>query len=193
MVKKLSKETEVAIAAAINDAETRTTAEIALVVSPRSDPYQSFLALHGFALGSIGAMALWLYRPALGFPVYFVVQVAVLLIVLFLPPLQQLFLALVPKKVMHHRAARRAFEEFLIASRHMPAQVPVVLLYVSLAEKYVHTVHSRAVSQKIPAAVWDKIVADFTAAMPVKGLDASCLAAVADMAGVLEANFPEPK
>ena len=189
----LSKATKAAVEAAINDAETRTTAEIALVVAPSSDPYQSFLALHGFALGSLAAMVLWACHPALGFPVYFAVQVAVLAIALFVTPLHPLFMKLVPKKVMHHRAARRAFEEFLIASRHMPAPVPVVLFYVSLAEKYVHTVHSRAVSQKIPAAEFDKIIARFTKAMPTQGLDAACLAAVADMARVLEVNFPEPK
>ena len=193
MVSGLSKTAKAAVQAAIDDAETRTTAEIALVVTPSSDPYQSFLALHAFALGSLAAMALWLCYPALGFPVFFILQVAVLVTVFALSPLHPLFMKLVPKKVMHHRVARRAYEEFLIASRHMPAPVPVVLLFVSLAEKYVHVVHSRAVPQKIAAAEWDKIIANFTAAMPQKGVDAACLAAVADMARLLEAHFPEPK
>src|ERR1039458_1313386 len=134
MGKKLSPELKETIAQAIAEAERRTSAEIVLVVLPVSDPYQSHLLSYGLALGSLIGMGLWMEKIVTGFPLLFGIQVASIMAVLFVPLLSNLCLKLVPKRVLYHYAARRACEEYLIISRHVPAEGPVVLLYISLAE-----------------------------------------------------------
>lgn len=190
MVKELSPQLRETIAKAIAEAEQRTSAEIVLVVLPASDAYQSYLMSYGLALGSLIGMGLWLEKIVTGFPLLFGVQVAAIMVMLFVPLLGGLCLKLIPRRVLHHHAARRAFEEYLVVSRHVPAEKPVVLLYISLAERYVHILHSRAVLQKIPNESWEAVIQEFTTLMKKSGLREACVAAVQSITSTLEPHFP---
>ena len=86
----------------------------------------------------------------------------------------------VPEKIQYRRAAHRAFEEYLIVSRHVSAATPIVLLYVSLAERYVHILPSRAVREKISDANWNAIVQTLTFSVSSAGA-----------AKLLAAHFPK--
>jgi len=190
MVKSVSPELKETIAKAIAEAERRTSAEVVVVVLPASDPYQSHLMSYGLALGSLIGMGLWTEKIVTGFPVLFGIQVAAIMAMLFVPFLGSLCLKLIPKRVMHHHAARRAFEEFLIVSRHVPAERPVVILYISLAERYVHVLHSRAILQKVPNEAWEAVVQEFTALMKKSSLQEACDAAIQRITRTLEPCFP---
>ena len=191
MVKELSPELKDAIAKTIAEAERRTSAEIVLVVLPASDTYESHLLSYGLALGSSIGMGLWMEKIVTGFPLLFSIQVASMMVMLFVPLLRNLCLKLIPKHVLHHQAARRAFEEFLIVSRNVPAERPVILLYISLAERYVHILHSRAVPQKIPNESWEAIVLEFTIQMKKSNLQEACIAAIQSISRTLEPHFPK--
>jgi putative membrane protein len=191
MVKELSLELKETIAKAIAEAGRRTSAEIVVVVLPASDPYQSYLLSYGLILGSLAGMGLWMEKMVTGFPLLFGVQVAAIMLTLFIPLLGNLCLKLIPKRVLHHHAARRAFEEFLIVSRHVPAERPVVLLYISLAERYVHILHSRAVLPKIPNETWEAVIQEFTTLMKKFGLQEACVTAIHSISSTLEPHFPE--
>ena len=190
MVKKLSPELKEKIAKAVVEAEQRTSADIALAVLPASDPYQSHLICYGFALGSIIDMGLWTAKTITGFPLLFAIQVTSVLAALFIPLLRGVYLKLVPKRVMHHYAARRACEEYLIVSRHAPAERPVVLLYISLTERYVHILHSRNVLQRVQNEAWETVIQEFTAGMKNDSLQDACLTAIQNIARILESSFP---
>jgi putative membrane protein len=109
----------------------------------------------------------------------------------FLPALRRLGMALLPRRILRHHAARRAAEEFLFLSRHVPPERPLVLMYVSLAERYAHILHSRAASAKVPGGTWDDIVDHFTAGVKKPGLGPSLESAVAKIADALESHFPD--
>jgi len=190
MVKSVSPELKETIAKAISEAGRRTSAEIVLVVLPASDVYQSYLMSYGLALGSLISMVLWMEKIVSGFPLLFGIQVAAIMAILFVPLLGSLCLKLIPRRVLHHHAARRAFEELLIVSRHVPAEKPVVLLYISLAERYVHILHSRVVLQKIPNESWEAVIQEFTMLMKKSGLREACIAAIQSITGILEPHFP---
>ena len=189
MVKKLSPELKETIAKAIAEAGHRTRAEIVAVVLPASDSYQNYLLLYGLTLGSLIGMGLWMEKIVTGFPLLFGIQVTAILVTLFV--LRGLCVLLVPKRVLHHHAARRAFEEYLIGSRQVPAETPVVLLYISLAERYVHILHSRAVLQKVPNETWETVIHEFTAHMKSEGLQKACVTAIQSMTRALEPHFHE--
>ena len=190
MVEKISSALESAIAAAVEKAERRANAEIAVVLTPASDAYQAYMLLYGFAAGSIGAMLLWWTKTATGFPALLLVQALALGCFAFIPPLRRLCMLLLPRRLKHHYAARRAAEEFLFLSRNVSPERPVVLLYVSLAERYVHILHSRAASAKIRKAVWDDIVTSFTAGVRKPGLSPSLTQAIGKIADAMAPHFP---
>jgi len=187
MVKMVNKQI---IATAIAEAERTTSAEIVAVVSPASDPYQNYILLYGLMLGSLVAFGLWAGKIIGDFPLLLAVQLGITALLSLLPWLHKPLLRLVPKHIRHHRAAHRAFEEYLLISRHVPAATPILLFYVSLAERYVHILPSRLVREKIPDKEWEAVVTEFTASMKSDGLEQACVSAISRMATMLAPYFP---
>jgi putative membrane protein len=147
--------------------------------------------MYGFAFGSLLGVALWWTKAVTPFPLLLLGQTACLAGFAFVPFLKHLCIALLPARILHHHAARRAVEEFVFVSRHVPNERPVVLLYVSLAERYAHILHSRAVPQKVPASAWDAIIATFTGRMKTGGLKDACIPAIAEIGKTLSPHFPD--
>jgi putative membrane protein len=190
MVAMVSSEIKDSIAAAVAAAKKRTSADIAVMVAPASDGYQPYALLYGFALGSVAAVALWWTKTVTPFPLLLLVQACTMALIAFVPALRHLCLSLIPKHVLHHHAARRAREEFLFVSRHAPPERPVVLLYVSLAERYAHVLHSRALGPKVPGEAWEGFIKLFTDSAKKPGIAAACQVTVAAMAETLAPHFP---
>ncbi len=193
MVARISSDVKDAIAAAVTAAKQRTSADIAVMVAPVSDGYQAYVLLYGFAAGSLAAAGLWWSKTIHPFPLLLLVQACAMALFAFVPALRHLCLTLVPRQVLHHHAARRAREEFLFVSRHAPPERPVVLLYVSLAERYAHVLHSRALAPKIPAGTWENFIKLFTDSMKKPGLAAACRLTVDAIAQELAPHFPAAK
>ncbi|MEZ0226401.1 MAG: hypothetical protein ACAH83_17725 [Alphaproteobacteria bacterium] len=191
MVNKLSPEAKVAISAAVTAAERRTSAEIAVVVSPSSDAYQAYLLLYGFAAGSLIAALLWWAKVLTPFPALLAIQGIAMAVFALTPFLKAPCMKLLPTRLLHYYAGRRAVLEFQSLSRHVPAERPVVLIYVSLAERYAHIIHSRAIGLKIPGAAWETIIAELTGLIKSAGLQAACVKAVDRVASTLAPDFPD--
>jgi uncharacterized membrane protein len=130
MVKILSKSDNEAIAQAIIEAEQTTSAELVCVVAPASDAYQSYVFLSGFLAGSMMDLILWMEKMITSYPLLLTIQLTAISLVYLIPCLRHLCVRFVPIRIRHHRAAHRAFEEYLIVSRHVSAATPIVLLYV---------------------------------------------------------------
>ena len=191
MVKILSKVDKEAVAQAITEAEQQTSAELVVVVAPVSDAYQSYLLLYGLITGSTIDIGLWAAKLVTLFPLLLVIQLTVIALLSFTPWLRQLCLRLVPKRIRHHRAAHRAYEEYLSVSRHVSAATPIVLLYVSIAEHYAHILTSRSVREKIPDERWNAIIGELTAAIPADGLQSACIKAIRRATELVAPYFPE--
>jgi putative membrane protein len=190
MVKPLSPQDKQSIAQAIAEAERPTEAEIVAVIAPASDAYQSYIFLYGLIAGSLIATGLWAGKILTGFPLLLAVQLGAIALLTRVPWLHGLCLRLVPRRIRHLRAAHRAYEEYLSVSRNLPASIPIVLLYVSLAEHYMHILPSRAVRGKIPGEKWNAVIGEFTASMATKGLRDAYIGAVRHMAELLTPHFP---
>ena len=180
-----------AIAQSVKNAEQNTKAELVCVVTPASDVYHSYLFLYGFITGSIVAMVLWLSNTTNFFPILLTIQMACVALLPFISPLRRLCVALVPARVKHHRAAHRAFAEFLFAQRHLSSDTPVVLLYVSIAEHYAHILRSRAVHEKTPDAKWDEVIHTLTSSARSGNIKDATIAAIEQASILLSANFPK--
>ena len=193
MVKILSTDDKKAVAEAIAKAEQITSAELVAVVAPASDAYQSHLQLYGLIIGSSIATFLWAEKIMSAFPLLFAIQLAVMALFSFVPWLRYHMLWLVPKRTRYHRAAHRAYEEYLAVSQHVSADAPIVLLYISLAEHYAHIVTSRSVREKIPTTQWNIIINNVIATIPAEGIESACSKAISHAAELLAPAFPAKK
>lgn len=190
MVRILSKNYKEAVAKAIAEAEKLTSAELVCVIAPASDPYQGILLLYGLIAGSVVALGLWAAKIITVFPLLLAIQLAFMALLAFTPFRDQ-FIQFVPKGIRHHRAARRAYEEYLIVSQHVSAQTPIALIYISLAERYVHILTSRSVREKIPDKNWNGVIDTLAAAMRSEGLQTACIHSIRYTADLLAPHFPE--
>lgn len=193
MVSKLPSHLTSAVSAAIEAAEKRTSAEVAVVIAKESDGYQPYLLLDGFALGCLIGTGLWWTKILTAFPLLVLLQALCMAGFALLPLFQHLGRRLIPPQVLHHHAALRAHAEFQVLSRNIAPEKPVALLYVSLAERYAHILHSRDIGAKIAPGIWQEIMSEFTAGVTKPGLRPACETAIARMADALAKPFPKRK
>jgi putative membrane protein len=172
--------------------ERRTSARFALALVPVSDRYALYPVLWGAAVGLMVTGALAVARPGLavgtGFFVNALVFAAVALVLDWLP----LRLVIVPRRVKHHHARLFAHREFaariLASAEHRNG----VLFFVSLGERHVEIIADRDIHARVAAGTWERIVADFTAAVAAGRLAAGYVAALEACGAVLETHYPAP-
>ncbi len=147
------------ITAAIHAAEKETSGEFVAVVARASDHYvfvpllwAAMIALLLPGAASVSGLHVhWmlLYQLQLA---SFIVLATVLL---FAPGLH---LKLVPARVKHERASRFAKAQFYQQGIHVTRHHCGVLLFVSLAERYVEIVADRGIHEKLGEAHWQAII-----------------------------------
>ena len=152
------------IAAAITEAERKTSGEIVAVIAPESASY-----LHGpFLWAALAALAVpWPFVFFTWWPIeriYLLQLVVFVALVILLMP-RSVRVALVPRSLKHARVHRRAMEQFLAQNLHTTVGRTGVLIYVSVGERCAEIVADAAIHAKVPEGVWEAIVADLTQAI----------------------------
>lgn len=179
-----------AIASAVREAEKRTSVDIVVVGAPMSESYASYVLLYGLCFGSIIASLLWIFDVTADFPLLLATQLGLMFLIAIVPALRRALIRLVPRHVQHHQAGRKAYREYLILTQHVSPPALAVLVYTSLAERYVHILPSPAVRKALPHEVWDDLVRHFTATVRQSGLQAACLDIVSRIGDTVAAPFP---
>lgn len=189
MVRKLTKADQAALSKAAKKAEQQTAAELSIVVVPASGDYYEFILLYGLLLGSLGSFALWATDTVTDYSLLLIFQIAVILILDLVPWLRNIVIRLVPKHIRHKRAAREAMHQYHQLHAQIPAHTAFILLYVSLAERYVHVVTNPVVHKKIPGN-WEIITGHFISAIREHGLRTACTEALQRIGEILAIHFP---
>jgi putative membrane protein len=186
----LPPEAHARIAAAVAAVERRTSAHFALAVVPASDRY----ALYPLASAAIAALAvtamLALLRPALTIGDGVLVNAALFIglgLALDWPPLR---LRLVPAAVKRRHARHLAQREFALRILAAAPHRNGVLFFVSLGERYVEVLADREIHARVAAGTWERIVADFIAAVKSDRLTEGFIAAVEACGATLAAHYP---
>lgn len=182
---KLSKADHDQLHRAIADAELHKGTHIALIVVPASDRYVMYPLAYGalFALALGGALAL--FWPQVSLRVAFAIEAlgfaAFSLLFDWLP----LRLRLVPRAIRTARARNLAHREF--AARILTTHRGGLLLFVSLAERYVELLADRSLHALVGQQTWDRIVGELTASARTQPLAEALLAAIASCGAALPA------
>ncbi len=149
------------IKAAVHSAEQRTSGEFVAVAARSSDSYRSTALLWSGALALVSP-AILLFFTHLRFLQVYQLQILVFIFsMLLLEFLPGLHMALVPKRLRHAKASRLAHAQFYEQGVQLTREHSGVLLFVSLAERYVEIVADKGIHERIGEAHWQAIVDGF--------------------------------
>ncbi|MEK1887455.1 MAG: TPM domain-containing protein [Phyllobacterium sp.] len=183
------------IAAAIREAESRTSGEIYAVLARHSDSYffvAGFMVACGIlfaaVLVAVAAHWFWYSIPLPIFGLAILMAFLTALLVLWLVPGVNIWL--VPRRVRYRRAHLNAVQQFLARNVHLTAQRTGVLLFVSLAERYAEVVADAGINAKVGQQEWNNIVAILIEHAGRDELPAGFLKAIEIAGLLLEEHFP---
>lgn len=173
---RLTAETRQRLVEALRAAERQTRAEFVMVIIRRADPY----FFPPVALAATGALLLpgilWLTRITEDFVILYAAQLAVFALLLALLRLPAVLPHLIPASVGLARARRLARELFYRLGLHRTRERTGVLLFASLAERYIEIIADEGVDEAVPPGAWNDIVQRVTetakAGGPAAGFDA---------------------
>jgi putative membrane protein len=178
------------IEAAIGAAETKTSGEFVTVVARVSDAYLTLPTLYASGLALMTPLVLSLLRVETRALPLFLIQVAVFVTLALVFLWTPVTMRLVPHGAKVHRAARLAREQFFLRGLHETADRHGVLLFVSVAERYVEIIADRGIHAKVPEGAWDAIVADFTRTVGDGRVADGFVAAIERCGTLLATHFP---
>jgi putative membrane protein len=185
----ISKEDHDAVAAAIHDAEQRSSGQLVCVLAHASSRYAHVPILWASVL------ALLLPWPLIYWTDWSVQRIFVLQLVLFLAAgialsWMPLRLTLVPRPVRRARAHRAAIEQFFLRHVSHTQNRSGVLIFVSLAERYARIVADEGIAAKVPNAEWQAAIDALVAHMRDGRIAAGFIAAIERCGAVLAAHAP---
>lgn len=146
---------------AVRAVELKTSGELVVVIAARSDDYNYIPLLYPMCLSLlIGPFAVissidWALIEIL------VAQLVCLVLGVAVARWSPLRTAMVPRAVKHHRAALVAREQFLSQNVHLTSDHTGMLIFISLAERYVEIIADRGINERVELGVWDNAVAEF--------------------------------
>ena len=186
---KLTPEDEKRIAEAIRAAEQKTSGEIFCVMAVASSNYR-FVPIARAALIALAVpLPLFYFTPLWADQIYFA-QLAIFLACAVLFSLPGLRFALVPRWIKRDRASVEAKRQFAAHGLHLTQQRTGVLIFASIAERYVEIIADSGINDKVSPDVWDKAVKGMIAKIkqdqPVEGF----LEAIRICGEVLAQHFP---
>jgi len=185
----ISAEDRKRISSAIRAAEAKTSGEIVCVLAESS---VTATALPVF-LAAVAALVLpWLLVSLTAMPVYRilslqVVSFAILIGILCLPSVRVL---LMPRRARRAAAHRVAMEQFRSRGLASISGQTGVLIFVSLAERYVRIVAGDGISARVPQSQWQAAVDALVAHMRAGRIADGFVAAIELCGNELAKNFP---
>jgi putative membrane protein len=188
----LTPEEHERIHAAAASVEQRTSAHFALVIVPASDRYALFPVVWAAVLALSGTGILALLRPQLAIGTGFIVNAALFVALVLVFDWLPLRMRMVPASIKRNHARQLAHREFASRIVGRSDHRNGVLFFVSLGERYVEVIADRDIHSRVSPDRWEKIVADFVAAVKANRLADGFIAALEACGATLEEHYPRP-
>jgi putative membrane protein len=185
----ISADDQKRIASAIHAAEQQTCGEIVCVLARKSSDY-AFVAVIWAAL--IALASPWPMIALTQMPVerIFAAQIAAFLVLLAVfawPPVR---IRLVPEPVARAHAHVAAMEQFMTRGLGRKTHGTAVLIFVSLAERYVRIIADEKIAELVPQSEWQAAVDALIPHMRDGRIADGFVAAIARCGSVLARHFP---
>ena len=178
-----------AVAAAIREAEQKSSGQIVCVLARASSAYAHVPLLWASALALITPWPLIDFTPW-SVQRIFLAQLVVFLVAAIVFSWLRLRLLLVPRAVQRSRAHHAAIEQFVVRRVAHTKNRCGILIFVSLAEHYARIIADEGIAQKVPNAEWQTAVDALVAHMRGGDIAAGFTAAIERCSAVLAAHAP---
>lgn len=189
-MRKLSAEERSRIEAAVAAAETRTSAEFAVMVARASDDYALFPLLWAGLLALVTSAIIAAAAPMTGVSLSFAIQAGVFISASLLLQLPSLRPRLAPPGVRREYAARLARLQFASLVNEQTRGDVGLLLFVSLAERHVEILVDNGIAARIPQAAFQNIIDGFIQEVHKGKIAEGFIGAIEACTLVLERHFP---
>ena len=177
------------IAAAIHAAESRTSGEIVCVLAQRSVDGRALPVL----IAAVIALALpWLLVMTTAMPVLRILtlQIAVFVVLAALLHVLRLRVELIPRAARLALAHRAALVQFAVRGVAKTRDRTGILIFVSLAERYVRIVADDGIAARVRQAEWQGAVDALVTHMREGRIADGYIAAIEACGAVLAKHFP---
>jgi putative membrane protein len=185
----ISKEDHDAIAAAIRDAEQRSSGQLVCVLAHASSNYAHVPILWASTLALLLPWPL-IYWTDWSVQRIFLCQLVLFLVAGLVLSWMPLRLALVPRPVRQAHAHRAAIEQFVLRHVSHTEHRSGVLIFVSLAERYARIIADEGIAAKVPNAEWQAAIDALIPHMRDGRIAAGFIAAIERCSAVLAAHVP---
>jgi putative membrane protein len=186
----ISEQDEQRIREAIAAVERTTSGELVTVIATSSDNY-NYIPLLWAAILALLLPGPFLFAGISGFIEHeYIFQLACFIVVagvFHLPPIR---VRLIPRVVRHQRAHRHAMEQFVLNNLTATQHANGLLLFVSVAERYVEIIADKGIHNVVAAGTWDTIVQAFTAKVRRGEIADGFVETIHASGDILHAHFP---
>jgi putative membrane protein len=187
---EFTKEDHDAVAAAIREAEKRTSGQIVCVLAQASSAYAHMPILWSSVLALLTPWPL-IYFTQWSVQRIFLLQVIVFLVAGIAFSWMPLRLLLVPRALQRARAHRAALEQFVLRRISHTRNRNGVLIFVSLAEHYVRIIADEGIAQKVQSSEWEAAIEALTEHLRNGQIAAGFIAAI-ERCGTVLAEYAPP-
>jgi putative membrane protein len=185
----ITEEDHKAVAAAIREAEQRSSGQLVCVLAHSSSSYAHVPILWAIALALFMPWPL-IYLTDLSVQRIFLIQIALFIVAGVALSWMPLRLALVPRPVLRARAHRAAIEQFFLRHVSHTANRNGVLIFASLAERYARIIADEGIAAKVPNTEWQAAVDSLTTHMGAGRIAAGFITAIERCGAVLAVHAP---
>jgi putative membrane protein len=185
-----NKDQKQRIAQAIDEAEQQTSGELVAVLAQTSDDYLYipilWAALIALAVPGILMLSGW----SIDFARIYQFQVSTFILLTILFHWRILKMSLIPPLVKKNRAALRARDEFLTLGLHNTSNRGAIMIFVSVAERYVEILADQGVSEKVAEDVWVDIVSEFVGYIKQDDFTSGYVETIKRCGDIMATHFP---
>ena len=174
---------------AINEAESRTAGEIVCVLAQHSSDYRLVPIAWAAALVLFVPLPL-LFLTTWPAPVIYLFQILAFLVGAIALSYPGVRFLIVPRRAKHDRAHAEAMRQFSAQGIDKTEHRTGVLIFASIAERYVEVVADAGINNKVATAVWDDAISALVRAIKAGRPGDGFVAAIEQCGAVLAEHFP---
>jgi len=177
------------IAQAIREAEAKTSGEIFCVVAQHSSDYR-LVPLAWAAVIALAVPLPLIYLTAWSASAIYIIQLLAFILAAIGLSQPRIRFHVVPRRTKHDRAHAEALRQFWAQGLHKTQNRTGVLIFASVAERYVEIVADAVINEKVTPDVWEHAVKALTSAIKHGRPGDGFVAAIAECGAVLAQHFP---
>jgi putative membrane protein len=177
------------IADAIRHTESRTAGEIFCVVARHSSEYRLVPVAWAAAIALFSPLP-FVYLTTWPAAVIYLLQLIFFVILALVLSHPKLRFYIVPRRAKHDRAHAEAMRQFFAQGLHKTEHRTGVLIFASMAERYVEIVADTGINEKVGLQVWDDAIKALTQAIKDARPADGFIAAIEQCGAVLITHFP---